>query len=415
MGKVNFSPNINKHNNINLDRSSQALTNGNWTIADSFRAAYISWDRTNNLSSSQTQNELEKERYFDYGEFPLEEFYSLIIETTQDFQTGNLNHETIIGVEVIKNPFILFGESIEPSSYALEILTNSLLPSPYLARDFVSKKNYLGLFIEHEINLSDRLSFNFEGTLDVVIDDTIDIPEIPFVEPTENNNFYPEIALDYQLTDKIWLFASFEYAAEPIAGTDARDLPLRAEIYRGFEVGIETELSNNWLATLSFYHETQNNITTIDPNEPDFNLQINQQISQSWIGELRGEITPGWWVYGFYTYTDATVTKDEEIQIGNQVEGVARHSGGFWTSYEITRGSWQGWGFGGGILVNGDRPGDTTNSFTLPSYLQTDAAIFYSQNNFKAAISVQNLFNAGVDNDGEATPRSLFSTLWFQF
>jgi len=382
-------------------------------MTNSFRAAYIAWDETKNLSASQLKKQRETERYFDYEEFPLEEFYNLTLSTTQEFQTENLKHETTMGIEINKNPFLLSGEGIAPTS-APEIFTSFVLPSLYSARDFVSKNNYLGLLIEYRVNWGDRLSLNFEGTLDLVVSDTTALPKLPFVEPTEYNNFYPEITLDYQLTQSFLLFASFEYAAEPIAGTDARNRPLQAEVYKSLELGIETKLSENWLATISFARETQNNITATDPNEPDFDLQINEQSSRSWTGELRGEITAGWWVYGFYTYTDATVTEDEEIPVGNSVEGVARHSGGFWTSYEITQGAWQGWGFGGGILVNGDRPGNTANSLTLPGYVQTDAAIFYSQDNFKAALSFQNLFNTGVDDD-EVTPRSLFATVSFQF
>lgn len=100
--------------------------------------------------------------------------------------------------------------------------------------------------------------------------------------------------------------------------------------------------------------------------------------------------------------------------MGSSVAGVARHRSGLWTSYEISQGIWQGLGFGGGVIWNSDRPGDTENSFTLPSYLQTDAAIFYTQDNFRVAVSVQNLFDAGRE-DEEVTERSLFSTLWFQF
>ncbi len=297
---------------------------------------------------------------------------------------------------------------------APEASTSTILPSPYVTGDFISKKNYLGLYIEHEIFLSDRLSFNFEGTFDVVISDTTDIPELPSVEPVENNNFYPELSLDYELTDNIFVFTTINYAAEPIEGTDINDNPFNSEIYQGLELGIETELSDNWLMTLSFYHETQNNITITDPNEPDFELQINEQTSNYWTGEVSGEIIPGWWVYGFYTYTDATVSEDEVITVGSSVTGVARHSGALWTSYEITQGVWKGFGFGSGITVNGERPSDGKDSFVLPSYLQTDAAIFYSQNNFRAAISLQNLFNAGVD-DEEVVRRSLLGTVWFQF
>ena len=289
-----------------------------------------------------------------------------------------------------------------------------MLPSPYIEEDFMSKKNYLGLFIEHEISLSDRLSLNFEGTFDAVISDTADIDELPSAEPIENNNFYPELSLDYELIDNTFLFTTISYAAEPIEGTDINERPFNSETYQGVEIGVETELNDNWLATLSFYREIQSNVTIANPNEPDFELQIDEQNSNSWIGEIKGEIIPGWWLYGFYTYTDAVVTEDEVIQVGNSVARIATHSGGIWSSYEIDRGAWQGLGLGGGIVANSDRPGDVEHSFTLPNYIQTDAAIFYSQDNIRAAISIQNLFDAGLE-DEEVAPRSLFGTVWFQF
>ena len=378
-----------------------------WTTINSFSAAYIIWERSENLATSQ----LKTEREFDYDEFSLKQFYNLVLETNLKFDT-KIKQETTVGIEVNKNPFVISGKGVE----ILESpqINASLLPSPYLSQDFISKKNYLGLFIEHEISLSDRLSLEFEGTFDVAISDTTDFRELPSVEPIEQNNFYPELSLNYELSDRLSPYTTVEYSAESVEGTDFNNRPFNSEIYRGIKLGIETEFSNNWLATLSFYHETQENITTVDPNEPDFDLQIDQQSSNSWTGEIQGEITPDWWLYGFYTYTDATVTEDEVIKVGSSVAAVARHSGGLWTSYEIPKGVWQGLGFGGGILGNGDRPKDTENSFTLPSYLQTDAAIFYSQDNFRAAISVQNLFNAGLE-DEEVGERSLFSTIWFQF
>lgn len=391
---------------MNINRSFSA-----WTMTDSFRAAYVTWDRTKNVATS----ELETERDFDYGEFPLEEFYNLILENNRQFTIKTLEQEITIGIEVNKNPFLVSGEGVNNSVDSLANSTNNILPSPYLTRDFISKKNYLGLFIEHEISLSDRLFLNFEGTLDVVIGDNTDIAELPTVEPIENNNFYPELSLNYELTEQIFLFTTVSYSAEPIEGTDATDRPFKSEVYQGLEIGIETEFNANWLATLSFYHETQNNITTIDPNQPDFDLQIDRQTSQSWTGELRGEITPGWWLYGFYTYTDTQVTEDEVITVGNPIERIANHSSGLWTSYEITRGFWKGLGFGSGITGNGNRSGDTTNNAILPGYLQTDAAIFYSQDNFRAAISIQNLFNTGIEDDRKVTERSLFGTIWWQF
>ena len=396
-----------------------------WTMIDSFRAAYFTWDRTNDIVPSHSyqrsaDSQLETEREFDYGEFPLEQFYNLILETNYEFETV-IEQETTIGIEINKNPFLLSGEGIN-SLPASQAFNTNFLPSPYVREDFISKKNYLGLFIEHEIYLSDRLSLNFEGTFDVVIDDITDLPELPSVEPIENNNFYPELSINYELSDpkathqrnRLFLYTTVEYSTEPIEGTDARDRPFDSETYEGLEIGIENQFSDRWLAILSFYHETQSNIIAIDPNEPDFDLQINQQTSNSWTGEIRGKLNSGWWLYGFYTYADTAVTEDEIITVNNSIAGVPTHSGGMWTSYEIPQGVWQGLGFGSGLLVNGDRPSDVDNSFTLPSYVQTDVAMFYSQDDFRVAVSIQNLFNAGIE-DEDATERSLFSTVWLQF
>ncbi len=66
-------------------------------------------------------------------------------------------------------------------------------------------------------------------------------------------------------------------------------------------------------------------------------------------------------------------------------------------------------------LLRRDRPGDTANNFNLPGYLQTDLAIFYSQAKFKAAISVQNVFNSGIKDDDEIIPLTILGTAFWEF
>jgi iron complex outermembrane recepter protein len=41
----------------------------------------------------------------------------------------------------------------------------------------------------------------------------------------------------------------------------------------------------------------------------------------------------------------------------------------------------------------GDRTGDLDNTFVLPNYFRTDAAIFYNRDRFKAALNFNNLFD----------------------
>ena len=96
---------------------------------------------------------------------------------------------------------------------------------------------------------------------------------------------------------------------------------------------------------------------------------------------------------GSYAYTDAEVTEDNAISVGNLLLGVPENQASLWTTYEIQVGSLKGLGFGLGLFYVGERQGDVDNSFELPDYLRTDAAIYYRRDDFNAAINIRNLFN----------------------
>jgi iron complex outermembrane recepter protein len=49
-------------------------------------------------------------------------------------------------------------------------------------------------------------------------------------------------------------------------------------------------------------------------------------------------------------------------------------------------------GAGLGLFSVGERQGDLENTFTLPSYLRTDASVFYKKEGFRATLSLKNLF-----------------------
>ncbi len=108
---------------------------------------------------------------------------------------------------------------------------------------------------------------------------------------------------------------------------------------------------------------------------------------------LGGEILPGLNVIAGYAYTDATITEDETYTPGNRLNNVPKNSFNLWTKYEIQSGSFKGLGFGLGLFYIGSRQADLDNSFELPSYLRTDAAIFYKQGQLRAQLNFRNLFD----------------------
>ena len=53
----------------------------------------------------------------------------------------------------------------------------------------------------------------------------------------------------------------------------------------------------------------------------------------------------------------------------------------------------------------GEREGDLDNSFQLPSYTRTDAAIFYERGKFRTAVNFRNLFDIDYFETAESDLR----------
>lgn len=123
-------------------------------------------------------------------------------------------------------------------------------------------------------------------------------------------------------------------------------------------------------------------------------MQTGEQRSRGIELNVVGEILPGWSAIASYNYTDARVTEENRrYQVGNRLINVPENAFSLWTTYIIPQGSFQGLGFGLGLFYVDERQGDLDNSFQLPSYFRTDAAIYYRKNNLNVALNFKNLFD----------------------
>lgn len=138
---------------------------------------------------------------------------------------------------------------------------------------------------------------------------------------------------------------------------------------------------------------TRTNVLVTDPNDQDFQIQTGEQNSRGVELSLTGEILPGWNIFAGYAYTDARITEDTTFEVGSRLQSVPDHTFNIWTTYEIQTGDLQGLGFGLGLFFVGDRTGDLPNTYDIPSYLRTDASIFYNRDRFRIGLNFKNLFD----------------------
>jgi len=335
--------------------------------------------------------------------------YSLQTNVVGEFSTGSINHTLLFGVDLNR---IEEDNSLQGSSFDTPLPLNIFDPDydadpevdfdnlPFLAefgpsRDRIER---LGIYLQDQVNLVNNLilvaGLRYE-TVERTSTPLTDFNEPGEPETTQNDDAVsPRIGIVYQPIPELSLYGSYSQSFTPNLGTTADGNPLKPERGEGFEVGAKAELfEGRLLTTLAYFDITRRNVATADPNNPFGSVATGEQRSHGVELDATGEILPGWNIIASYTYTDAEVTEDNDISVGNRLFGVPEHSASLWTTYEIQRGDLQGLGLGIGLNYVGERQGDLANSFQVDSYFLTNAAIFYQRNNWRFALNVNNLFD----------------------
>ncbi|MEM9510161.1 MAG: TonB-dependent siderophore receptor, partial [Cyanobacteria bacterium P01_E01_bin.35] len=323
---------------------------------------------------------------------------------TGEFTTGSIQHQLVAGINLFENntDAISFRSSIS----SLDVFEPEYSASPTGQEtpvyDVTNKVQQLGFYLQDLISLTDNLKILLGGRFDIASQDfqnTVSAVN----EYNQEEAFSPQAGIVYQPLEPISLYASYNRSFN-LATSAFRAAAPEPERGEQFEIGIKTDFSDRLSATLALYDLTRSNLPTTDPNEPTQTIQVGEQRSQGIEFDVGGEILPGWNIVAGYAYTNAEITEDNTFEVGNSLNIVPENAFNIWTTYQIQEGNLQGLGFALGLFYFGERPGDLANTFTLPSYTRTDAAIFYERNNFRIAFNVENLFD--VDYFVTATDRN---------
>jgi iron complex outermembrane recepter protein len=342
----------------------------------------------------------------------INENYSLQTNVVGEFTTGKVEHQLLAGVDLDRATGVgIQGRLPDDPVFLIDVFTQEADPVPDIepedltsfARDENIRADLLGIYLQDQISISEQFQFLVGGRLDIYEQKSIDFTEDLTAEQSQER-FSPRVGLVYQPIKPISLYASYStsFNPDPFNSTTVAGDVLEPSTGTQYELGVKGEFLNKKLATtLAFYQIDRTNIATTDPDNPDFSIAAGEVRSRGIELDLAGEIVPGWKVIAAYAYTDAEITEDNLFAVGNKLENVPENSASFWTSYQIQQGSLQGLGLGAGVFFVGDRQGDLDNTFTLPSYVRTDAAIFYRQDNWQANLNFQNLFDVDYIRSSE--------------
>ncbi|MBE9200484.1 MULTISPECIES: TonB-dependent receptor [unclassified Nodularia (in: cyanobacteria)] len=398
--------------------------NENWQLRNNFNFSYLSVRQNSLFPSALLEDNRTLERGLVIAEFA-QQTYNLDTNILGNFKTGNIEHKLLFGIDLSRD--ISYNEG--------RVFLQELAPidifNPIYRRDSIgaeieefpnepSISEGLGIYLQDQISLSEKLKLVLGGRFDIV-NQKIENAQGETTSSQQDEAFSPRIGIVYQPSESVSLYANYSRAFQQVTGTNLDNRLFEPEKGTQYEVGMKVDWTKNLSSTLALYQITRSNVLTSDPIDPNFSIQTGEQRSRGIELDITGEIAPGWKIIGGYAYTDAQITEDNDLPVGNSINNVPEHAFSLWSTYELQKGNLQGLGFGLGLFYVGEREGNLGNNFSLPSYLRTDAALFYRRNNFRAALNLQNLFDTEYFETGESilrvysgAPRTVKFTLGWQ-
>jgi iron complex outermembrane recepter protein len=399
-----------------VDSKSQSLTLGldhrfdeNWQLRSQFAWQTESFKRNAyRIGNSLNEDGRTLNRFLQNDIEDRADSYSIQTDLIGKFKTGSIDHQVLLGIDWTKfNDLDATGFSnVDPIDVFAPIYNS--VPRPTLfdsdASRFTTEANSIGFYLQDQITLLPNLKLLVGGRYDIINEksgfqqlDQNGVTPIGDLEEDSFSNqaFSPRIGIVYQPIEAISLYASYSSSFVP-NNTQTRTGEL-IEPTKGtqFEVGVKTEVFDGKLAaSLSAYQITKTNVLTIDPADSDFSIPIGEVRSRGIELDIAGEPQPGWNIIASLFLNESIVTVgDENSPVGNILIDAPRTGAGLWSTYEIQTGDLKGLGFGAGIFYVGDIQATLPNSFVLPSYIRTDATIFYKRDNWRISLNFKNLFD----------------------
>lgn len=341
-----------------------------------------------------------------------ENTYFGTLDVTGKFSTWDVDHAVLMGMDHYSGDGFVASYFVPPSLFAPDFPGGAIQPiniyNPVYGQSglnlatrqksqfIASETDTTGVYFQDQITLFDKLhilgggrydwvslsSGNAFGTDQSVADAKANLQTI------NNERFSPRVGLLYQPWKWLSLYGNFVQslgAANAAIGVNGN--VLQPETAEQFEAGFKTEFfDKRLLSSVAFYQLTKQNMAVAMVGTP-FSQAIGEARSQGVEVDITGRVTEGLSIIGTYAFTDAVILKGDNA--GNRLWNVPENAGSLWAKYNLQQETLRGLTVGAGVYFQGQKEGDTANSFELPGYGRLDALVKYQLPVAKAKTTLQ--------------------------
>ncbi len=175
----------------------------------------------------------------------------------------------------------------------------------------------------------------------------------------------------------------------PPGARSANGTPLEPEESRQAEVGLRLRTSD-FSGSLALFEVERMNALTTDPLNPNFSLNVGEQLVRGFELEGTWQAMPGWAITGGYAYLDSEITRSNNGDQGKRIGDVPAHSVTLSTDVAIPGTELT---VRGGVNYVSDRLLVNGSNTSLPDYALVHLGAGYQLGRVSLNLTVNNLFN----------------------
>lgn len=341
------------------------------------------------------------------------------------FGSDGFSHQLLAGVDFDDTDYfgaMYFNPAWATLDYANADPTAPFGSTPPLFFDQNDRLKTAAVFAQDQISIGNRLDVTIGlrwTKLDIksVINDGV----FDYATDRTDDKITPRVGLTYEIMDGTSLFAGYAEGFQGVVGAGFNGLTSpEPETSQSYEAGAKFASPIKGLTgTVSVFQITRQNVVTPDPVIPFAYLQTGEQRSRGVEMDLVYEPSAALSVLFNYAYTDAEISKDNALPVGDRLRAAPEHAGRLALRYRF-EGPLKDVEIGGGLTYTSARELTLPNTLTVGDLVTADAQASYDFGPAQLSVSIVNLFDeAGFEPYqyfggayvAPTQPRSAFVTL----
>jgi len=338
-------------------------------------------------------------RYRDYDST----YQVLRAEVSGNVNVAGFENRLIIGIDADKFENDQFALRVRGDQYINvfnPVYGAYELPTPTSNTDRVEIQESVGVFIQDQISLTDKLDIRIGARFDDYEQRLNNRLANTKTKQTQSR-VSPQFGVVYQASDYVSVYGAYGENFRPLSGADANGNGFEPNQSSSTEVGVNFTLNDGALfGTVAVFKVEQDNMLVVDDPTAFTYAAIGEAQSKGIELDLTGELTDTLKIWASYAYVDATIENSffdanfgYTVEAGASLLNVPEQQ----LSLQLVQSTvlyGKAIKYGGGLLHVGKRNGFFGTDFELPSYTTARAFVNYDVTDaIGITAEVNNLFD----------------------